>query len=124
MDDNIQMKYNCEQCDYHCKFECEWKKHCETTLHRTGKRKKKDNYVKVEELKCKDCEYKTKNKIMMNTHILNRHETLEKRQEEFKYYCNECDFGTFFEIIIKKHNETEKHKINLIRKGNNNNNNE
>lgn len=61
---------------------------------------------------------------MMNTHILNRHETLEKRQKEFKYYCNGCDFGTFFEIIIKKHNETEKHKINLIRKGNNNNNNE
>ena len=63
---------------------------------------------------CKECEYKTKNKIMMNTHILNRHETLEKRQKEFKYYCNVCDFGTFFNIIIKKHNETDKHKINLI----------
>ena len=122
MEDNVQMKYNCEQCYYHCRFECEWIKHCETTLHKTGKRKKKDNYVKVEDIKCEDCDYKTKNKIMMNTHILNKHETLEKRQKEYKYYCNNCDFGTFFEIIIKKHNETDKHKINLIRKGNNDNN--
>ena len=45
-----KMKYNCEQCDYHCRFECEWKKHCETTLHKTGERKKRDNYVKIETL--------------------------------------------------------------------------
>jgi len=121
MEEENKMKYNCEQCDYHCRFECEWKKHCETTLHRTGERKKRDNYVKIETLekKCKDCEYKTKNKIMMNTHILNKHSTIENRKKEYKYYCDVCDFGTFFNIIIKKHNETDKHKINLIRKGNN-----
>jgi len=36
-----EYKYICVNCDYKCKFDCEWKKHCETTLHKTGKRKKK-----------------------------------------------------------------------------------
>ena len=43
MEEENKMKYNCEQCDYHCRFECEWKKHCETTLHKTGERKKREN---------------------------------------------------------------------------------
>jgi hypothetical protein len=39
--ENLNYKYICEKCDYKCRFDCEWKKHCETTLHLTGKRKKK-----------------------------------------------------------------------------------
>ena len=108
-------KYECEKCNYKCNFECEWKKHCETTLHKTGKRKKKDNYVKPE--KCKLCDYTHKNKVSLRSHFLNKHSTLEERKKEYKYYCETCDFGSFFDVIIKNHNSTEKHKINLLRKG-------
>lgn len=108
-------KYVCEKCDYKCKFECEWKKHCETTLHKTGKRKKKDNYVQP--IKCKMCDYSNKNKVLLKSHFLNKHSTIEDRKKEYKFYCLTCDFGSFFDVIMKNHNETEKHKINLIRKG-------
>ena len=37
--------------------------------------------------------------------------------EATKKSCETCDFGSFFDIIIKNHNGTEKHKINLLRKG-------
>ncbi len=36
-----EFKYICEKCDYKCRFDCEWKKHCDTTLHKTGKKKEK-----------------------------------------------------------------------------------
>lgn len=34
----------------------------------------------------------------------------------FIFYCHTCDLGSFFNVIMKKHNETKKHKINLIKK--------
>jgi hypothetical protein len=75
----IKYKYICEKCDYKCRFECEWKKHCETTLHKTGERKKKDNYK--ENGKCKDCEYTTTNTFLMKKHRLNEHATKEEREK-------------------------------------------
>jgi len=115
-DKEVNYKYICEKCNYKCKFECEWKKHGDTTLHKTGERKKKDNYVKPE--KCKICEYTNKNKVSLKSHFLNKHSAIEDRKKEYKFYCETCDFGSFFDIIISKnHNETEKHKINLLRKG-------
>lgn len=114
MEEKEKYKYECEKCDYRCKFDCEWKKHCETELHKTGERKKKDNYV--QSVKCEKCDYTTKNKLTLKSHVLNRHSTLDDRKKEYKYYCERCDFGTFFEIIMKSHEDTEKHKINLFRK--------
>ena len=43
----IEYKYNCEKCNYKCQFECQWIKHCDTVLHKTGERKKKDNYKSI-----------------------------------------------------------------------------
>ncbi len=100
-------KYICEQCDYKCKFDSEWKKHCETTLHKTGKRKKKDNYKQPE--KCKHCEYKSKNTFLLKKHTLTEHGTKEEKEKEFKYYCLHCDFGTFSKDTIEIHNKTKKH---------------
>ncbi len=101
-------KYICEQCDYKCRFDSEWKKHCETTLHKTGERKKKDNYK--ENGKCKDCEYITTNTFLMKKHRLNEHATKEEREKEFKFYCKCCDIGTFSKDIYEKHIGSEKHK--------------
>jgi len=113
--DNLinEFKYKCEKCDYKCQFECQWKKHCETTLHKTGIRKKKDNYKQPE--KCKDCEYITKNTALMKKHRLNEHSTIEEREKEFKFYCIYCDFGTFSKQTYEIHNNTDKHKKYVIR---------
>ena len=111
-------KYVCEKCNYKCQFECQWKKHCETTLHKTGERKKKDNYKQPE--KCKYCEYTTKNTSLMKKHILNEHSTKEEREKSFKYYCCYCDFGTFSKETLKTHNNTNKHKnfVSILSKNN------
>ena len=106
--DKEEFKYICEKCDYKCRFDCEWKKHCKTTLHITGKRKKKDNYKQAE--KCKFCNYMTKNTFLLKKHTLTEHSTKEERKEKFTYYCDLCDFGTFSKDTHEIHLNTNKHK--------------
>ena len=101
-------KYVCNNCNYKCKFECEWVKHCNTELHKTGTRKKRSDIKDV--YKCENCLYSTKNKIMMKQHKLNEHSTKEQREKDFKFYCKCCDVGTFSKDIFEKHNITDKHK--------------
>lgn len=43
-------------------------------------------------------------------HYLNNHGSKEERKKEFKYYCDECDFGCFAEICFVRHNDTRNHK--------------
>ena len=113
---NKEFKFNCEKCDYKCQFECQWKKHCETTLHITGERKKKDNYKQAE--KCKFCDYTTKNTALIKKHRLNEHAEKEEREKEFKYYCSYCDFGTFSKVTLEVHKNSNKHKnfISILEK--------
>ena len=51
----------------------------------------------------------------MLKHKLNEHATKEEREKEFKYYCFNCDFGTFSSQLYKKHEETKKH-ISSVKK--------
>ncbi len=45
----------------------------------------------------------------MKQHKLNEHGTIEEREKEFKYYCKDCDFGTFSIDIIEKYKKTKKY---------------
>jgi hypothetical protein len=103
-----EFKYSCDKCNYNCNYDSEWLKHCNTELHKTGKRKTRSDLK--EPLKCKNCLYTTKNKTMMKQHILNMHSTKEQREKEFKFYCKCCDFGTFSNDLFQKHEESTKHK--------------
>ena len=51
----------------------------------------------------------------MLKHKLNEHATKEEREKEFKYYCFNCDFGTFSKDTMDVHNNTEKHKKSILR---------
>ena len=106
-------KYSCIQCDFFCQYESLWKKHIETELHKTGKRKKRNDCKDA--FKCIDCEYETKNSIAYKKHILNTHSDKETREKEFKFYCKYCDFGTFAIKTINEHNETSRHKLRVKR---------
>ncbi len=101
-------KYNCEQCNFFCNTKARWEGHINTTLHKTGTKKKRSDYK--EPLKCDICEYKTKNLMTFKVHKLNNHSSIEEKKNKFKYYCEYCDFGCFYENFIKNHNETQKHK--------------
>lgn len=103
-------KYYCEKCNYSTNLKNSWKQHCETTLHKTGKRKvRKDKLDK--EYKCEKCDYISKNKNNYLTHILNNHSTKEEKKKGFKYYCESCDFGVFVKSMFDKHLATNKHKM-------------
>ena len=109
----MEYKHVCEKCNYRCNFESQWIKHCETELHKTGKRKKRTDYREIE--KCKKCDYITKNHTTMKKHYLNEHTNKEELEKEFKLYCKLCDFGTFSKNTINIHNNIEKHKKYIIR---------
>lgn len=55
----------------------------------------------------------------MKKHVLNKHASLEEREKQFKYYCKLCDFGTFSKDTIEVHNNSEKHKLSVSRRGQN-----
>ena len=107
-------KYICKKCGFNSNYKSCWEKHISTILHKTGKRKKRSDYKEPKQ--CKQCEYKTKNKMTMKIHVLNAHSNLDEREEEFKYYCKDCDFGTFSNEIFEAHTKTEKHVRHIARK--------
>ena len=78
-------------------------------LHKTGQRKLRCDYK--EPYKCDKCEYKHKNIVNYKIHLLNYHSTKEERKKEYTYYCELCDFGSFCENQLNKHNDTSKHKL-------------
>ncbi len=109
----IATKYTCKQCNFSCNYKSSWEKHIKTELHKTGKKKKRSDYK--EPYTCDICGYKTKNTITFKKHKLNEHSNKETREKEFKYYCKLCDFGTFSSDTLNIHNETKKHKKNIMR---------
>ncbi len=106
------MNYHCDICNYSCIYESHWLKHLKTRSHNnngieTRIRKKKRDIL------CTICnkEFTPYNKL--RAHILSKHSTKEEREEEFPYYCNFCDFGTFGKCLLDKHYNSKKHQ-NII----------
>jgi len=112
MNENIEKshKFICEKCDYKGNIKSQWKKHINTELHKTGKKKERSD--KKDPLKCEKCEYTIKSIIGLKQHYLNWHSSLEEREKEFKYYCKLCNFGTFTQNLLETHNNTKKHIFN------------
>ena len=52
--------------------------------------------MKRENLLCDQCEFKTKNKCHLKTHIESIHEGI-------KHYCNQCDFQSTQKHRLKTH---------------------
>jgi hypothetical protein len=105
----INIKYNCDLCKYKCIYPAHWKQHIESEKHKNnGIRKPRSD--KTFEPKCKSCDYITTRTTNMKLHYLNHHSNKEERKKEFKYYCEDCDFGHFTKALYKAHLEA-KHLI-------------
>ena len=103
---------HCEKCNNTFKSNTHYLIHCETELHKTGKRKTRTD--RKEELQCNICNiYKTKQKSTMKLHILNNHTSIDEKKKQFTYYCECCDFGILSESRYNNHLKTKKHKIKL-----------
>jgi len=111
--DEIENKIkHCEKCNKTFTSNTHYLIHCETELHKTGKRKTRTD--KKGELKCSICNlYITKQQSTMKLHILNNHSSIEEKKKGFKFYCEVCDYGIINESKYNEHLETSKHKIKI-----------
>jgi hypothetical protein len=108
----MDKKYNCENCNFHCNEKIRWEKHIETEKHTNGKRKIRSDYEGP--YNCNICNFTTKNKIKFTEHKLNNHSNKEERKREFKFYCELCDKGYFYNDMYTRHINTEKHKLCVL----------
>ena len=99
--------YQCEKCNFHCKFKSEYERHCNTEIHKTGKRGGKKNKVSY---LCQICKlYEGSCNTNLKNHILINHKTKEDREKEYPNYCKICDYGSFSKKMFDKHLGTKKH---------------
>lgn len=109
MTEDNKYKFICEKCNYKTNLKSLILQHNETELHKTGERGKKKIKEK-ETFKCSDCEFESTNKNNYLTHKLNNHSSKEERKKQFKYYCDNCDFGVFTESSFENHKNSLRHK--------------
>ena len=108
MEQSLQPKFYCVDCDYKCKYLAHWKQHIESDKHDNGG-KRKPRCDKILEPKCDLCDYIPTKTTNLKLHYLNKHGTKEERQKGFTFYCNKCDFGCLVEVLFTRHLETKKH---------------
>lgn len=108
MENITDCKFNCEKCLYSTNYKSSWLKHINTEIHLNGIRKKRSDYK--EPFKCEKCDYHTKNRTTLKKHFLDEHADKKQRKEEFKFYCVDCDVGSFSIDSYNTHLNTEKHK--------------
>ena len=101
-------KFICEKCNYKTNIKSLILQHYKTELHKTGERGKK--LIKEKEIfSCNKCDFSSTNKNNYLTHKLNNHSTKEERKQQFKYYCDNCDFGVFTESSLEIHKHSLRH---------------
>jgi len=101
-------KFICEKCNYKTNIKSLILQHYETELHKTGERGKK--LIKEKEIfSCDKCDFSSTNNYNYLTHKLNNHSTKEERKQQFKYYCDNCDFGVFTESSLEIHKHSLRH---------------
>jgi hypothetical protein len=108
MEQSLQPKFYCVDCDYKCIYPAHWKQHLESDKHDNGG-KRKPRCDKILEPKCDLCSFTTNNLTNMKVHKLTKHSSKEEQKIGFKYYCDKCEFGTFGDILFTRHLETKKH---------------
>ena len=103
---------HCEKCNKTFTSNAHYLIHCETELHKTGKRKPRSD-KKIPD-RCPHCFYTTKINTDMQTHIIAKHMTPEEQKKKFTYYCDHCKFGVLYKSQYDNHLNSIKHKKQLI----------
>lgn len=111
-------KHFCETCNFGCNYESTWNQHIETKKHNNNgtliRQKKFCNN------KCDKCYFEARHQESLLVHTLTKHSTSDDREKGFKFYCIDCDYGTFYENAYKSHCQTKKHLLIIKYKEDNN----
>ena len=102
-----EYKYKCEKCKFYTNAQSAYKIHISSEKHVNGNRAIRCDKKYPE--KCPKCDYKPTGYTTFLQHTLIYHSTKEERKEKFKYFCENCDYGTFSESYFNTHKKTEKH---------------
>jgi hypothetical protein len=102
-----EYKYICEKCEFYTNACSAYKIHISSEKHINGKRAIRCDKKYPE--KCPKCNYKPTGYTTFLQHTLIYHSTKEEREMKFKYFCKNCDYGTFSEKYFENHKKTEKH---------------
>lgn len=104
--------HNCDKCNYHTNLQSSFIRHCNTILHKTGKKKERSDSKPPK--KCDKCNFEHKNKLNLKIHILNNHSTPQEKKDGFTHYCECCDFGVFTKSAFDIHLSTNRHKMKSV----------
>ena len=74
-----------------------------------GKKRKTTRKIYI----CDKCKYSTHIKILSLSHYLNYHATLKERIDQYKFYCEHCNFGSMAKVSYDIHLKTKKHRYML-----------
>lgn len=102
-------RFFCDKCKYGTNIKNCYERHCKSTLHRTGKRKKRSDLKAPNGYQCDICDFHSNNRKNYLLHKLNYHSDKDERKHRFNYYCEACDFGVFSKAAYKIHLGTKKH---------------
>jgi hypothetical protein len=111
--------YECEKCNFVTAYSNSYKRHTKSSKH-TGiivKRTRAPNKIKREIIKkertmfkCSECEFTSNLNTNLTNHYLKNHADEKERKEKFKYYYDECCFGTFSVSDNAIHINSKYHK--------------
>jgi hypothetical protein len=105
--DKKKYKYLCEECNYYTNVKQAYDKHIATEKHLSGGKIKRTDKKYPD--KCENCDYEPTSFASYRQHKLIFHLTKEDRKNNFNFYCEKCDFGTFAELLYNNHIKSEKH---------------
>ena len=77
---------------------------------KTRSDKGKKRKIKKKEYICDQCGHKTRIRSASLAHYLNCHATIKERNEQFKFFCDKCNFGSMSQVSYNTHLNTKKHK--------------
>mgnify|MGYP003385901201 CR=1 FL=1 len=110
--------YVCEKCNFVTTHSTSYQRHLKTSKH-TGikiekiRKTRNDKGILKKDppiFKCTKCDFTSNLNTNLTNHYLKNHADEKERKEKFKYYCDECCFGTFSISDNAKHIKSKMHK--------------
>lgn len=105
--DKKTYEYNCVNCDFYTDIKQLYDRHINTNKHKNAGVITRNDKKYPE--KCDQCNYKPTSNRSYIQHKLIYHSTKEEREKGFKFYCSNCDFGTYAKTFFDDHLNSEKH---------------
>jgi hypothetical protein len=104
-----KLRYHCDKCNFNTNYKSQWDTHITTKKHQKLNETHHEINNKNFDSTCKLCNYVSNKKVGMTLHYLNNHASIKERKEQFKYYCETCNYGNITQSHYNIHINSIKH---------------